>query len=95
MVDRKPERFRREILEEELFETPTGADSGRDSAAPIGAKVLYKKWKNNDNGHPQVTKDAVGRISEFVKVAMGPIQKDGIIYYSVRREVVYPEAEAI
>ena len=90
MVEIKAERFRTEILQEELFETQAGSNSAEVITAPREAKELYETWKSEDNGQPQVTRDASGRISELVRVAMGPAERNGKLYFSVRREVVYP-----
>ncbi len=90
MVETNPKRFRTEILQEELFEAQAGRDSVRVATAPQRAQELYEMWKSEDNGQPQVSRDASGRISEFVRVSMDPTERDGKKYYSVRREVVYP-----
>ena len=97
MIDRNPERFRREIIEEEFFETREAEAQSKRAKAPLEARKLVNKWKGEERTKKNVQRKRhnsfVDDITESVVVCMGPEVKNGEPGYSVRKEVVYPDIE--
>lgn len=97
MIERNPERFRREILKEEFFETKGLEGIKVLATAPLEARVLFNKWKGEERTRKNVQRkrhnSLTDVITEYVEVCLGPSVRNGQPGYSVRKEVVYPVIE--
>lgn len=89
MVDRNPERARKEILEEELFEPRWPVGTARANQPPNETRLLVNELKGEEkNNTPLAERDENGKPIRHIVIAAGFIVVEGRRVYSVRHEAI-------
>lgn len=92
MVDREPERSRKEIIEEVLFEPRWPIGTARENQPPYEARLLVNRWKGEEKiNSPLADRDEKSKPIRHIVIAAGFNVVDGRRVYSVRREALYPQ----